>query len=596
MEFAMRTRQVVALVIACLLLLPGLGMLVGGGAVSVLELAARDDGGWHSRSIDALASDGVAVTSEGALVHIEGAPAQLRDFDLQFRLSVTPTDSVNPVFVGIAPTADLVQYLQGAGYEVVSRVGPTGAVTSRTVLGSGSVPPPTDQDFWVAQASGPGTQELTWTPSSGEWSMAILNASGASGVSVSAVAGVRSGWLLPVGIGLLVGGLVVTALATVLFIMALRGREGAHVYGQQGYGQPGQPASGQPGQPEYEHTAFAQAAGPPGAYPQPVPGQPPGVYAGAPWRAVPTQERPVVLEARIAPNLSRGLWLVKWFLAIPHFLVLAALWFVFAVATIGAWFAILFTGRYPLSIFDFNVGVLRWSWRVMHYCGTGGLGTDRYPPFSLDPQPGDDARLDIAYPDHLSRGLIFVKWLLLVPHWIIVALIVGNQSHYDENGVQVGGWPGVLGILVFVAGLALLFGGSLPKGIFDVVVGLNRWVYRVIAYGALMTDVYPPFRYDGGGEEPVPGWQPPTGPPVSGAVPDDAPRADATPPEPSAPSQSETPQSVTPQSETPLAETPPADAVRADPLRDVTSTTTGADTAPHDQPDTTHPTHRTPSG
>ncbi len=87
--------------------------------------------------------------------------------------------------------------------------------------------------------------------------------------------------------------------------------------------------------------------------------------------------------------------------------------------------AIVFTGRYPRGIFDFNVGVLRWSWRVTHYASTGGIGTDRYPPFSLQPEPGDPAHLDIAYPEQLSRGLVFVKWFLAIPHLIIVALLTG---------------------------------------------------------------------------------------------------------------------------------------------------------------------------
>ena len=514
----MRTRQVVALVIGCLLLLPGLGLVFGGGAIWVAELVARDEGGWHSMTIDRLTSSGVAVRSEAADIHIDAAPSQL---DLQFRLSVTPTDPATPVFVGIAPAADLDQYLSGAAHDQVTTLSLGGVPTYRTVAGTDSVAPPADQDFWVAKATGTGTQQLSWTAESGQWSLALLNASGASGVAVSAVGSVRSGVLLPVGIGLFIGGLVLTVVAVTLIVASLRRRDAAL------------PPPGAAGYPGYSEPGAGQPA-----YSGPAPGQGVSPYAarpGMPWKAVPTQERPVVLEARLAPDLSRGLWLVKWFLAIPHFVILAALWIVFGIATIGVWFAILFTGHYPRSLFDFNVGVLRWTWRVMHYCGTGGLGTDRYPPFSLDPMPGDDARLDIAYPDELSRGLIFVKWLLLVPHWIVVALIVGTQSRTDENGVQVGGWPGVLGILVVVGALVLLFSGTMPRGIFDVVVGLNRWVYRVIAYAALMTDVYPPFRYDGGGEEPAVGWRPPSGPPVGAAVPDDAPRAETPMTDASAP-------------------------------------------------------------
>jgi hypothetical protein len=179
-----------------------------------------------------------------------------------------------------------------------------------------------------------------------------------------------------------------------------------------------------------------------------------------------------------------------------------------------AGFAVLFTGRYPRGIFDFNVGVLRWTWRVTYYATTGGLGTDRYPPFSLRAEPGDLATLDLAYPTRLSRGLVLVKWwLLAIPHYLILGLMVGSAGWIGfgdgPGGAGVGG--GLLGVLVLIAAVALLFTDRYPRSLFDLIIGVNRWMYRVIAYAALMTDTYPPFRLDQGGAEPGAAPPPPTG-------------------------------------------------------------------------------------
>lgn len=82
-------------------------------------------------------------------------------------------------------------------------------------------------------------------------------------------------------------------------------------------------------------------------------------------------------------DLARGMPLVKWLLAIPHYIVLFFLFIAAVISVIIAWFAILFTGRYPRSLFDFVQGVIRWALRVEAYAFL--LVTDRYPPFSLDP-------------------------------------------------------------------------------------------------------------------------------------------------------------------------------------------------------------------
>jgi hypothetical protein len=230
--------------------------------------------------------------------------------------------------------------------------------------------------------------------------------------------------------------------------------------------------------------------------------------------AEPEGRYPVLVEGELAEPLSRWLWLVKWLLAIPHFIVLIALWIAFLVLTVIAGFAILFTGRYPRGIFDFNVGVLRWTWRVSFYT-YDALGTDRYPPFTLAPVPDYPARLEVAYPERLSRRLVVVKWwLLAIPHYIVIAIFGGGWWPWWggwgwDDGRGDGGWDGpgwfawggLTTILVLFAAVVLLFANRYPRGIFDLVMGMNRWSFRVVAYAALMRDEYPPFRLDQGGTE-----------------------------------------------------------------------------------------------
>ena len=218
---------------------------------------------------------------------------------------------------------------------------------------------------------------------------------------------------------------------------------------------------------------------------------------------------PVRVDAVLDPATSRWLWLVKWLLLIPHAIVLFFLWLGFFVLSVVAFFAILVTGRDPRDLFDFHVGVLRWSWRV-HYYGYGALGTDRYPPFTLADVPDYPAHLDVPYPERLSRGLVLVKWwLLAIPHYLVLAVFIGGGWWLGTRGGGDDGWDdtwsaggGLVGLLVLIAAIVLLVTGRYPRPLYDFVMGMDRWALRVAAYVALMTDRYPPFRLDQGGDDP----------------------------------------------------------------------------------------------
>lgn len=206
-----------------------------------------------------------------------------------------------------------------------------------------------------------------------------------------------------------------------------------------------------------------------------------------------TRSYPARLDGRLDPPTSRWLWLLKWLLIIPHLVVLAFLWLAVVVTTCVAGVSILLTTHYPRSLFEFNVGVMRWTWRVAFY-SYSALGTDRYPPFSLRPDPTYPADFAVDFPQQLSRGLVLVKWwLLALPQLLIVAILAGGPGVHFGN---------LIGLLVLISAVGLAVTGRYPRDLFDLVMGFNRWCYRVLAYVALMRDEYPPFRLDPGGADP----------------------------------------------------------------------------------------------
>lgn len=462
--------RTVALILGCALLLPGGGLLLGGAGLAAAVAIGRDDSGYVGGDVRGLQTPTVAITvSEPGAVGTDGGLDWVVDAAAaDVRLTVTGIDA-DPVFVGIARVSDVRAYLAGVAHENVVGI-VDGRVEYRTDAGNDDIAAPGTQTFWVAQSTGPGTQELDWRVDGGPWAVVVMNADGSPDVSVAATAGVESGPLLWTAFLLVIVGGVLTAGAVALILAA---------------------------------AARHRVTRPPAA-------SIPAASSG----------RPVTVSGRLDPTLSRWWWLIKWFLAIPHWIVLAFLWPAFLVVTTVAGLCILVTGVYPRSLFAFNLAVLRYSWRVSFYAASGGIGTDRYPPFSLAAEPNYPATLDVVYPVRLSRGLVLVKWwLLAIPHYLILGLLLGgwwgwSASGGDDRGLLDGGLlgGGILGLLTLAAGVVLLVTGRYPQALFDLIVGFNRWVFRVVAYAALMTDTYPPFRLDQGGSEPGPPPMPPQPP------------------------------------------------------------------------------------
>lgn len=471
-----RAGGITLIILGSIVALIALGLLAGGGVLMWADRTQRDTAGYLTSPSTRLVTSSYAIAATDLNVATDAPGWHVPAGALGSVRVVATAGATNPLFIGIAPSGDVRQYLDGVAYDQLQGFLGTSGGPDYLPHSGGAPASPASQTFWRAHVSGSGTQSLTWTPASGHWAVVLMNADGSQTVAANVSVGATAPFLFALALGLLIGAGVALLLAVALLfggITMLRSRErgGSQIW-----------VAPPPSTPTPPSPSFGTAPQPPFA--------PTGV------------SYPLRIQGRLDPTPSRWLWLVKWILLIPHYVVLAFLFIAAFVLTVIAFFAILVTGRYPRSIFDFNVGVLRWWWRVSFY-GYSALGTDHYPPFALGAAAEYPATLEVPYPERLSRGLALVKWwLLAIPHYLIVAVLVGGTA-FAVHGAStyVAPYTGLITILVLVAAMAVLFTGRYPRGIFDLVMGLNRWVLRVLVYVLLLRDEYPPFRLDPGGED-----------------------------------------------------------------------------------------------
>ena len=540
------------LVVGSLLILIGLGLAAAAATVGVLN-SRQSENRFLSLPEGIYTVDTYAITTPDIEV---GPGAESGDAVGTLQVEGRAADSGEELFIGIGPEASVDRYLLDVQHSELQEV-TFDPFRAYYEVRQGIAPPelPGDQDFWTASSSGSGEQSLEWNLEDGSWRVVVMNADGSRPVAAELQIGARSDLLGPLTWTLLISSVAALIAGIGLAVAGAAGLrrrpdpDGPYgSYSSAGLpGQPGGPDQAVPDQAVPDQGISDQAAAAPiaaagaTAAAAATVGGAGAAYAASGARAavglrdpgLTGPRYPARLYGELDPDLSRWMWLVKWFLAIPHYIVLFFLWIAFFVATVFAGFAILFTGRYPRGLFDFTVGVVRWSWRVTFYA-TRVLGTDKYPPFTLE-RTDYPADFSVDYPRNLSRGLVLVKWwLLVIPQALVVAAITESTvvinrfwSVDSSQDLWNGGWTGwwstgmwqdgwddgwtggvyttvtrqglsLLALLVLIAAVILLFTGRYPRQLFNLLMGLNRWTYRVLAYGALMRDEYPPFRLDQG--------------------------------------------------------------------------------------------------
>ncbi len=198
------------LVLSSLAGLFGVLILLGGVALIGVHGVARDDDGYYTTETEQLTSDGYAV-STGEVDFGETGGVDINDLAATLRIDASSTDGKS-VFVGIASVDDAERYLAGVDHSVVSDLRNSGPQYDQL---SGGAPkaPPAAQDFWVASSTGTGEQTAEWTPEAGKWAAVVMNADAGRDVAVDVDAGAKISWLIWVGIGLTLVGLLISGVA-----------------------------------------------------------------------------------------------------------------------------------------------------------------------------------------------------------------------------------------------------------------------------------------------------------------------------------------------------------------------------------------------
>jgi hypothetical protein len=218
--------RVVSVVAGSLLGLIVLGLVAAGVAGLVWNGTQRDDSYLTSSTV-AFHSSGYAVSGDRVRVGGGDVDWSWQDNLLgKVRVRVTPADPTKPIFVGIAATGDVFQYLSGVAWSRVQRIGDS-RVEYTDINGGAPSGPPSATQIWQAQAQGTGTQAVTWRVHGGDWSVVVMNADASQGVAFRADAGATVPWLLWVGIGTLVLAVLLAAASVALIMVPVKrvGRE-----------------------------------------------------------------------------------------------------------------------------------------------------------------------------------------------------------------------------------------------------------------------------------------------------------------------------------------------------------------------------------